>query len=66
MSEIKNKKNYDSYIKFAVYLVVILLINIVSLNLFFKSDLTSNKLYSLSEASIDSVSTLKEPMMAKF
>jgi len=63
--KIKNKKNYDSYIKFGIYLIVILLINIVSLNLFFKMDLTNNKLYSLSKASIDSVSTLKEPMMVK-
>ncbi len=64
-NKIKNKKNYDSYIKLGIYLIVILLINVVSLNLFFKKDLTNNKLYSLSEASIESVSTLKEPMMIK-
>jgi len=63
----KMKKNthYDSYIKFGIYLIIILLINIVSVSLFFKVDLTSNELYSLSKASIDAVSTLKEPMMVK-
>jgi len=61
----KIKKDYNSYIKFGIYLIVVLLINIVSVSLFFKVDLTSNKLYSLSKASIDAVSTLKEPMTVK-
>jgi ABC-type uncharacterized transport system involved in gliding motility auxiliary subunit len=43
-------------------LVVILLINAVGLTLFFRIDLTGNKIYSLSEASKIVVSNLSEPL----
>lgn len=57
-------KNFEKnkYYKFGLYLVVLLLINIVSVTLFFRIDLTSNRLYSLSDASADAVGSLKEPL----
>ncbi len=50
------------YYKFALYLVVIILINLVAATMFFRIDLTSNDLYSLSEASVDAVATLEDPL----
>ena len=50
------------YMKFAVYIVAIVLINLVATTLFFRCDLTRGKLYSLSKVSRSVVSTLKEPL----
>jgi ABC-2 type transport system permease protein len=50
------------YGKFAVYIAAIVLINLVAATLFFRLDLTSNKVYSLSKVSRNVVSTLKEPL----
>lgn len=55
-------KGKQKYYKFILYLVVLVLINLVSRTLFFRVDLTANNLYSLSDASIEAVSTLKEPL----
>ncbi len=55
-----DKKN--NYFKFGLYLLMLLLINIVAGSLFFRVDLTSNGLYSLSDASKDAVSSLTEPL----
>ncbi|MCU0287012.1 MAG: GldG family protein [Acidobacteria bacterium] len=52
----------QKYYKFILYLVVLILINIVGRSVFFRIDLTANNLYSLSDASIKAVSTLKEPL----
>ena len=52
----------EKYIKFLIYLAVIVLINIVGVTLFFRIDLTENNIYSLSKASKKAVSTLSEPM----
>jgi ABC-2 type transport system permease protein len=52
----------QKYYKFLLYLVVIILINLVGITLFFRVDLTSGSLYSLSKASKEAVSTLKEPL----
>lgn len=62
-----DKKNHErnplqKYYKFALYLVVIVLINLVGITLFFRVDLTSSSLYSLSDASKKVVSTLNEPL----
>ena len=59
------KKRSEKYIRFAVYLVVVVLINIVGVTLFFRWDLTGNKVYSLSEVSKTVVSTLTEPLTIK-
>ena len=50
------------YGKFAVYIAAIVLINLVAATLFFRLDLTANKVYSLSKVSRNVVSTLKEPL----
>jgi ABC-type uncharacterized transport system involved in gliding motility auxiliary subunit len=56
------KKNMSKYYKFLLYLVIIVLVNLAGVNLFFRIDLTSNNLYSLSKASKKAVSTLNEPL----
>lgn len=53
------------YVKFITYLVVIVLLNLVGLTLFFRVDLTGDKIYSVSEVSKQVVSTLKEPLTIK-
>lgn len=53
------------YFKFFIYGVVIVLINIASVTLFFRVDLTKNNLYSLSDASYSVVKTLSEPLTIK-
>ena len=56
------QKRYPKYIKLCIYLVVIVLINVAGMTLFFRLDLTQNKIYSISEASKRVVSTLSEPL----
>ncbi len=51
-----------NYIKFFTYLIVIVLINVAGTTLFLRMDLTGNKIYSISRASRQSVSTLSEPL----
>ncbi len=55
----------EKYFKFILYLAVIILINIVGITLFFRADLTRDKIYSLSDASKDVVATLSEPLSIK-
>ena len=55
-------KNTENYFKFVIYLVVVVLINLVGMKVFFRVDLTANRMYSLSQASRDAVSTLTEPL----
>ena len=52
----------EKYFKFSIYLVFIVLLNLAGMNLFFRQDLTQNKIYSLSKASQKVVSTLSEPL----
>ena len=56
------QKPYAKYIKLFVYLVIIVLVNVAGMTLFFRIDLTSNKIYSISQASKNVVSTLSEPL----
>lgn len=58
----KGKFQTDAYLKFLIYGVVIVLINLVGITLFFRADLTENKIYSLSDASKTAVSKLSEPL----
>ncbi len=53
------------YYKFLVYVIVVALVNIAGITLYFRSDLTSNKVYSLSAASCEAVSSLSEPLTVK-
>ncbi|MCF6246604.1 MAG: GldG family protein [Desulfobacula sp.] len=55
----------EKYFKFILYIFVLALINIVGISLFFRVDLTSDKIYSLSQASRDVVATLSEPLSIK-
>ena len=51
--------------KFLMYLVVVVLINVAGTTLFFRIDMTANKVYSLSEASKQTVATLSDPLTIK-
>jgi len=59
------KNKTGKYIKFAVYLVVVVLVNIAGITLFFRIDLTANKQYSLALASKKMASGLSEPLTIK-
>ena len=50
------------YLKFMIYLVLIVLINIAGTTLFFRLDLTGNRIYSISAVSQQVVATLSEPL----
>ena len=50
------------YIKFIVYLIAVVLVNLAGMTLFFRIDLTGDKIYSISDASRQVVSTLSEPL----
>ena len=58
----KAKFQADLYIKFLIYTLVIVLINIAGKTLFFRADLTENNIYSLSAASKEAVARLSEPL----
>ena len=57
-----SKKKSGKYLKFMIYLLVIVLINVAGITLFFRMDLTKNKIYSISAASKKVVATLSEPL----
>lgn len=57
-----NTKRFGKYYKFIAYLVIVILVNVVGLTISFRTDLTSGGVYSLSEASRQTVSTLSEPL----
>jgi ABC-type uncharacterized transport system involved in gliding motility auxiliary subunit len=59
------KQTSGRLIKFLTYMVAVILVNIVGLTLFFRFDLTANKIYSISRASRSVVSTLSEPLTIK-
>ncbi|MBI5062840.1 MAG: Gldg family protein [Desulfatitalea sp.] len=56
---------YAKYIKFAVYALIVVLVNLAGLTLFFRADLTRNKVYSLSPVSKTMAATLTEPLTIK-
>ena len=58
MGKVKSGK----YVKFCIYLVAVVLVNLAGITLFQRFDLTANGAYSLSEASRQSVATLSEPL----
>jgi len=59
------KNDFQRYVKFLTYIIAIVLINIAGITLFFRMDLTENKLFSISEASQKVVATLSEPLTIK-
>ena len=56
------KANRGKYVKFVVYLVAVALVNLAGTTVFFRIDLTGDKIYSISNASRQVVSTLSEPL----
>ena len=58
-------RTYEKYMKFSIYLLVLVLLNLAGLTLFFRWDLTSNRIYSLSPTSKQVVATLQEPLTIK-
>ncbi|VFQ44917.1 abc-type uncharacterised transport system [Desulfoluna butyratoxydans] len=52
----------EKYLKGLIYIVVVVLLNVAGATLFFRADLTKNKVYSLSDASIEAVKNLSEPL----
>lgn len=52
----------EKYIKFIIYAVAVVLVNVAAGTLFFRVDLTENKLYSLSPASRAAVRDISEPL----
>ncbi len=58
----EKNQQMTKYATFGFYLVIVILVIMVGQNLFFRQDLTANRLYSLSRASKKAVSTLKEPL----
>jgi ABC-type uncharacterized transport system involved in gliding motility auxiliary subunit len=55
-------KRSAAYIKFGLYLLALVLINLAGMTLFTRCDLTRDGVYSLSAASQQSVATLSEPL----
>ncbi len=53
------------WIKWTAFVVVVLLINSVASTLFFRIDLTKNRIHSLSQASKDVVANFEEPLTIK-
>lgn len=56
------EKGRTKYIKLALYLAVIVLINVAGVTLYFRGDLTQHQVYSLSKVSREVVKTLSEPL----
>ncbi len=59
------KKRSGRYLKFFIYLIVVVLVNVAGITLFFRMDLTAHKIYSISKASQKVVATLSEPLTIK-
>lgn len=55
-------KRYNHYIKFALYAIIVVLINLAGRTMFERIDLTENKAFTLSDVSKQVVSTLSEPL----
>ncbi len=52
-------------LRFVIYLAMVVLVNLASSTLFLRTDLTKNRIYSLSGASKDVVAGLEEPLTIK-
>ncbi len=55
-------KRPEKHFKFLIYILVIALLNIAGATLFYRLDLTDNKIFTISDASRNVVATLSEPM----
>lgn len=59
------KNSTKQWIRWAAWGLVLILLNSAASTLFFRADLTKNKVHSLSSASADAVSRLEEPLTIK-
>ncbi|MBN1409922.1 MAG: GldG family protein [Spirochaetales bacterium] len=50
------------WVRFVLYIVVAILVNLAGLAVFFRIDLTESRMYTLSEASIKTLQALKQPL----
>lgn len=60
-----NKQKRDNRIRLVLYITLAVLVNIAAGTLFFRVDLTSGKLFTLSRASRQVVNSLEEPLTIK-
>lgn len=60
-----HKAGARKYYRFIVYMAVVILLNAAGATLYFRLDLTAEKIYSLSGASREAVSTLSQPLTVK-
>ncbi len=58
-------KRQQALVKTALILGILIIINIISVKLFYRLDLTGNKIYTLSQASKDIVGSLDDKMVVK-
>ena len=58
----KSNERSGDLLKFFIYLIVVVLINAAGFTMFYRVDLTENRVYSLSDVSKEVVSTLEEPL----
>lgn len=58
-------KKRQSYVKFLVYCLAVVLVNVVGISLFFRIDLTADDKYSLSPASREVLAKISEPLTIK-
>jgi ABC-2 type transport system permease protein len=56
------RKETHRYLKLFIYLFVVVLVNVAAVTLFFRLDLTRDRVYSLSVLSREVVATLQEPL----
>jgi len=61
----ENGPGSQKNVMLSLYIVVIVLVNLVSLNLYMRFDLTGNNAYSLSETSREIVSSLESPLTVR-
>jgi ABC-type uncharacterized transport system involved in gliding motility auxiliary subunit len=55
----------SKHVRFVLYLAVVVLLNLAGKTLFYRVDLTANKMFSLSEASRMAVAALSDPLTVK-
>jgi len=55
----------SKHVRFLLYLAVVVLLNLAGTTLFFRVDLTANRMFSLSEASRTAVGNLSDPLTVK-
>src|SRR5438128_8909755 len=58
-------RRQQALLRTGLILGILIIVNIISVNLFFRIDLTGNKIYTLSPASKDIIGSLEDKMVVK-